>query len=142
MPRMAKDKSPIVLRLENEHYTYMVPPQSIGWLWETSVPHKRLLQGSAGPGSQSCVATPSLHSLSSCLGRRQGATRDENSGSVDENSSCSLLRRLCAMLLRDPFWPPLNPLRASLRRLKGHVLGKVVALRPRLQESTCPQNHV
>ena len=90
MPKMAKDKSPIVLRLENEHYTYMVPPEGsevpLAWLRETSVPHRRLLQGSAGPGSEVSVATPSLHSLRSCLDRRQGAT---HSGSAEDSRSLS-----------------------------------------------------
>ena len=58
----------------------MVPPKGsevpLAWLWETLVPHRRLLEGSAGPGSQTSVATPSLHSLRSCLGRRQVVTHN------------------------------------------------------------------
>ena len=77
-PRMARDSSPIVLRLENEHYTYMIPPETgevpLAWLRETSVPHRRLLQGSAGPGSMTSAATPSLHSFKSyVLGQAAGS---------------------------------------------------------------------
>ncbi|CAE7344986.1 Pol [Symbiodinium natans] len=49
MPKMAKDKSPIVLRLENEHYTYMVPPEGSEVAPEPSL--------SKGP------STPSLHTF-------------------------------------------------------------------------------
>ena len=72
--KCARNKVPIILRLQQEHYCWVQPPtiESIpqGWLVESQVPSRSVLSGSA-PSSVNCrsapsvarsVVTPSVHS--------------------------------------------------------------------------------
>ena len=109
-----------VYRLENE---YRIPPQAgevpLAWLRETSVPHRRLLQDSAGPGSKTRVATPSLHSFMSYLGRRKGKTHNGNSGCAAETRSLSVATPSVYTVGKGPFQASPKPVKSRPEASEG-----------------------
>jgi len=64
--KCARDKSPIILRLQDQYYSWIQPLSTkaipVGWLSQSAIPHREVLRGSA---VESSAATPSVHSWES-----------------------------------------------------------------------------
>ncbi|CAE7247805.1 unnamed protein product [Symbiodinium sp. CCMP2592] len=111
LPRMAAGAKPVVLILQDDHYTFLQPPTKgkvpDSWLRQTDIPDPKVLQGS-GPKSRAASLSrkdtasdvPSLHSWNSEAHQRNQARSDAtpslHSYAEEPARSRASSKRLCS----------------------------------------------